>query len=152
MELVFVNNFTPRYDNYEKVFLRLLKKTQVTLKLNENILVEVNLVASHDIQEINKIYRKKNHPTDVISFAFDDNSPPGIGIKNAPFHHLGLIIISVDKAIAQAKEYGHTLNRELKFLFIHGLLHLCGYDHITPEKEAIMFELQDKIIGKRKKV
>lgn len=58
------------------------------------------------------------------------------------------IYISVDKAKSQAEEYGHSLKRELSFLFVHGLLHLLGYDHMTPEDEKVMFALQDEILPK----
>ena len=60
---------------------------------------------------------------------------------------LGEIFISVDKAKSQAEEYGNTLGREMRFLFIHGLLHLSGYDHMTTEDEKVMFDLQDRILG-----
>ena len=59
---------------------------------------------------------------------------------------LGDIYISLDKASEQAKEYGHSMKRELCFLFVHGLLHLLGYDHMKKEDEEIMFSLQDKIL------
>ena len=59
---------------------------------------------------------------------------------------LGDIYISLDKASEQAKEYGHSMKRELCFLFVHGLLHLLGYDHMKKEDEEIMFPLQDKIL------
>ena len=62
---------------------------------------------------------------------------------------LGEIFISVDKAKEQAQEYGHSIEREMKFLFVHGLLHLCGYDHMTKDDEEVMFRLQDEIIGKK---
>ena len=60
---------------------------------------------------------------------------------------LGEIYISFDKAREQALAYGHSLDRELKFLFVHGLLHLLGYDHMTKEDEKIMFALQDEILA-----
>ena len=60
---------------------------------------------------------------------------------------LGEIYISFDKAREQATSYGHSLDRELKFLFVHGLLHLLGYDHMTEEDEKVMFALQEEILA-----
>ena len=62
---------------------------------------------------------------------------------------LGDIYISVEKAVEQAKEYGHSVNRELSFLFVHGLLHLLGYDHMNEEDEKVMFDLQEKILKEK---
>ena len=61
--------------------------------------------------------------------------------------NLGDIFINVDRVYSQAKKYGHSIKREFIFLFIHGLLHLLGYDHMEKEDEKIMFALQDKIVG-----
>jgi probable rRNA maturation factor len=63
--------------------------------------------------------------------------------------HLGQIVISHQKAKSQAVSYGHTIEREFTFLFVHGLLHLLGYNHETESDEKIMLSLQDKILGKR---
>ena len=62
---------------------------------------------------------------------------------------LGDIYISVEKASEQAQEYGHSIKRELCFLFVHGLLHLLGYDHMNKEDEEVMFDLQEKILKER---
>ena len=62
---------------------------------------------------------------------------------------LGDIYISVEKAIEQANEYGHSVKRELSFLFVHGLLHLLGYDHMNEEDEKVMFDLQEKILKEK---
>ena len=82
-------------------------------------------------------------PTDVISFAFLDNNE----IKN---ELIGEIFISYDKIHEQAKEYNHSIKREYLFLFLHGLLHLLGYDHISKEDEKIMFDIQDSILNELK--
>jgi probable rRNA maturation factor len=98
---------------------------------------------------LNRDYRGLDRETDVISFAFQDAVPGETAIKQAPFLDLGAIVISTPKAEAQAEAYGHSIDREMSFLFVHGLLHLCGYDHQTPTQEATMLALQDAIIGKR---
>ena len=82
----------------------------------------------------------------MISFAFldDKNEVPQ---KDGSPICLGEIIISYERAEAQAKEYGHSLLREMSFLFVHGMLHLLGYDHMSKEQEVVMFKLQDEILG-----
>ena len=92
-------------------------------------------------------YRGKDVATDVISFAIEDDVEglemmSELGIPR----NLGDILISTEKAKEQALEYGHSEERELGFLALHGFLHLNGYDHMTPEDEAEMFGLQRKIL------
>ncbi len=94
------------------------------------------------ITSLNQDYRGQNKPTDVISFALEDDLPLDLG----KYRLLGDIYISVDTAKRQANEYGHSLLRELSFLTIHGLLHLLGYDHKNKEEEKIMFEKQEWIL------
>jgi probable rRNA maturation factor len=107
----------------------------------------VSFVTNERIQEINKEYRDKDQPTDVISFALeelgeDETKIVGDGIPRI----LGDIIISVEKAKDQADEYGHSFSRELGFLALHGFLHLLGYDHMNDEDEKRMFGRQKEIL------
>lgn len=102
----------------------------------------VIIVDNKRIHEINKEYRGIDRPTDVISFALEDNEE----IKFDNYRVLGDIYISIDKVREQAKEYGHSEKRELAFLTVHGFLHLLGYDHIKPEEEKIMFARQEEIL------
>ena len=95
----------------------------------------VILVDEARIQEINRDYRKLDKVTDVISF--EEHEEKG---------YIGEIFICIPKAISQAKEYNHSLQREFTFLMCHGLLHLHGYDHLNEEDEKIMFTLQDEIM------
>ena len=96
--------------------------------------VSLILVDLEEIHKINLEYRHIDKPTDVISFEeFEDD-------------YLGEIFICVDKVYLQAKEYGHSNEREFAFLLCHGLLHLHGYDHMTKEDEVVMFNLQDEIL------
>ena len=108
--------------------------------------VEVSCVLVDDerIHEINREYRHIDRSTDVISFAMEDNDQ--FYVEGMP-RTLGDIFISVDHAKKQAEEYGHSLRREMCFLFTHGILHLLGYDHMTDEQEKEMFGLQDQILG-----
>lgn len=97
-----------------------------------------------EIHEINKTYRGINRPTDVISFALMDSEDDYEMMEDD--NELGDIFINVEAIRNQAKEYGHSLRREVCFLFTHGLLHLLGYDHMEEDEEKEMFALQDVIL------
>ena len=114
-------------------------------------IISVSLVDNDFIHEMNRDYRGIDRPTDVISFAFLDNEDRETLYKSKEPVCLGDIYISVDKAREQAAEYGHSIKRELSFLFVHGLLHLLGYDHMNEADEAVMFKLQDEILPKEGK-
>ncbi|NEW66418.1 rRNA maturation RNase YbeY [Carnobacteriaceae bacterium zg-84] len=125
--------------------------TSEYLSLPEQVECSVTFVDNKRIQEINKEYRGKDMPTDVISFALDDEVDGEVAIDlekiDSMFpHHIGDIIISIDRAREQAQELGHSFERELGFLALHGFLHLNGYDHMTPEEEVEMFSLQKEIL------
>lgn len=95
------------------------------------------------IHKLNKEYRNVDRPTDVISFALEDNKD----FISGNIRLLGDVYISIDKAKEQAIEYGHSLLRELSFLSIHGLLHLLGYDHMKKEDEEVMFKKQEDLLN-----
>ena len=150
MELDFTSQIEG-YDAYEEVYLGLLDKTMKHLGYKFDPIVSVSFVDNAFIHQLNRDYRKIDRPTDVISFAFlDGESDREAQLNGGGIVCLGDIYISIDKAKEQAEEYGHSLNRELSFLFVHGLLHLLGYDHMTPEDEKVMFALQDEILPKEK--
>jgi probable rRNA maturation factor len=109
--------------------------------------LSITFVNNERIQEINREYRQKDKPTDVISFAMEELGEGEVEILgiNQP-RILGDIIISVPKTKEQAEEYGHSFIRELGFLAVHGLLHLLGYDHETEEDEKLMFSLQRELL------
>ncbi len=109
--------------------------------------VSITFVSNERIQEINREYRDKDKPTDVISFAMEELGEGEVELIGADMPRvLGDIIISIPKAIEQAEEYGHSFLRELGFLAVHGFLHLLGYDHMTEEEEKKMFTLQKEIL------
>lgn len=149
MELDFVS-LSKEFEKYESIYDSLFKKTISHLGIKCDPVVSVSIVDNEFIHKMNNDYRHIDRPTDVISFAFLDNeenkdkilSSPGIVI-------LGDIYISYEKAISQAEEYHHSIEREFSFLFVHGLLHLLGYDHMKKEDEDVMFALQDEILGKK---
>ena len=150
MELDF-NTAFPEFESYEEIYSNLLERILNHLSLHFDPIVSVSFVDNKFIHEMNREYRNVDRPTDVISFAFldgcDDKEQQ---LKSTGPVCLGDIYISIDKAKEQAKEYGHPLERELSFLFVHGMLHLLGYDHMTPEDEKVMFRLQDEILPSSK--
>ena len=110
--------------------------------------VSIMFVNNERITEINRDYRGKDQPTDVISFALDDEEEgddPIVFDEQIP-HLLGEIVISVPKIEEQAADYGHSFERELGFLCVHGFLHLLGYDHMTDEDEKEMFSKQKVLL------
>ena len=106
--------------------------------------MSVIYVTPQQIHEINRDYRHVDRPTDVISFALQDDMEDAYVQED--MYELGDIFINVEAIRNQAKEYGHSIRREACFLFCHGLLHLMGYDHMTSEEEKEMFSLQDVIL------
>ena len=146
MELDF-NSKYPEFDVYEDIYLDLLKTTLSILNIKCDPIVSVTFVDNKYIHKINKKYRQIDRPTDVISFAFlDSENNYDTILYSQGVVILGDIYISIEKAKEQAIEYQHSLHRELCFLFVHGLLHLLGYDHMNEEDEKEMFALQDQIL------
>ncbi|GEL03874.1 rRNA maturation RNase YbeY [Rummeliibacillus sp. G93] len=127
---------------------KLLQHAAKILAIEDEAELSVTFVTNEAIHEINRTYRQKDAPTDVISFALEE-----IGEGETPIiaegmpRVLGDIIISTDRTIEQAEEYGHSFERELGFLAVHGFLHLLGYDHMNPEDERVMFGKQDEILN-----
>ena len=112
--------------------------------------MSVTFMDNQQIQVYNRDYRQKDMPTDVISFAMEDEVEDEVAIileeeMDVP-RSLGDILISVEKAQEQAEQFQHSLERELGFLTVHGFLHLNGYDHMEEEEEKEMFALQEKIL------
>lgn len=137
-----INNYGKEIPNYEEIenYVEYLVK-----ELNlDNCMFNIIFITNKEIHKINKEYRNVDRPTDVISFALEDNKD----IEYKDFRLLGDIYISVDRAIEQAREYNHSLKRELCFLSTHGILHLLGYDHQTKKEEEIMFTKQKELLEK----
>lgn len=134
--------FNKTEEKIEKKFIRdIVKHTFKKLNVGK---CEVNIifVDINEIHEINKSFRGIDRPTDVISFALEDNDDMCMSDERI----LGDIYICMEKIHEQAKEYGHSEKREMAFLTVHGLLHLLGYDHMEKEEEKIMFNLQEEIL------
>ena len=144
IDFVFDNEVDNFENNYEEDFTAIIEQALKTLHIEDDVEVSCVLVDDERIHEINREYRHIDRSTDVISFAMEDNDQ--FYVEGIP-RTLGDIFISVDHAKKQAEEYGHSLRREMCFLFTHGILHLLGYDHMTDEQEKEMFGLQDEILG-----
>lgn len=121
--------------------------------LHQEFQVDISIVDTATIHELNKVYRGMDKPTDVLSFALeehaqDDDFPEIIfDEEDDVVKVLGDIVICDQKISDQAQEYGHSFERELAFLVVHGFLHVNGYDHQTPEEEAEMFGIQEEVLA-----
>ncbi len=143
IELSYFNEVDSSYDSLQDHFLGLANLVFKHLSLDDFFILELTLCDNNKIQELNKEYRKIDRPTDVLSFEYGYKDE--LKIKDMP-KFLGEIYISIDKTIEQAKLYKHSFLREISFLFVHGLLHLLGYDHMKKEDEEVMFKIQDEIL------
>ena len=136
--------------SYRGAMKKILRRIKKELNVKQKLGLSVTLCDNNHIKDLNKIYRKKDMPTDVLSFAMEDDENKAlieeIG-KLSKVREIGDIVISYEKAKAQADEYNHSLNREMCFLFTHGVLHLLGYDHMNENDEEVMFALQEKILS-----
>ena len=133
-----------KWSRYKKDFVMIATRAQEVLKLEEEYSMSVIFVDPEEIHQINKTYREIDRPTDVISFALRDETDDYEMMEDD--NELGDIFINVQAIVDQASEYGHSMRREVCFLFTHGLLHLLGYDHMCEEDEKKMFALQDVIL------
>ena len=121
---------------------------------SELLEMTISIVSPDQIRQLNNQFREVDKVTDVLSFPTCDNPTRGaITVvceeinPETDLVNIGDVIICMDRAKEQAKEYGHSLRRELCFLALHGLLHLLGYDHITEEDEQQMVALQKEILS-----
>lgn len=108
---------------------------------DKDIYVSILVTNNEEIQVINREYRDKDMPTDVISFAYNETENEGF------YDVLGDIVISHDKVMEQAEEYGHSIEREFYYVLLHGVLHLLGYDHIDEEDKKEMREKEEEILN-----
>ena len=113
----------------------------------ENGEVSVTLTNNAYIRTLNKQYRGIDRSTDVLSFALNESDEPTVD-GGLAVNVLGDLIISVERAEAQATDYGHSVRREMAFLTVHGMLHLLGYDHMEDEERAEMEAEQRFVMDK----
>ncbi|MCO8292782.1 rRNA maturation RNase YbeY [Tetragenococcus halophilus] len=153
MEITFIDETQKVSKNEREEIDRLLQYAADYLKLPENSEMSITFMDNERIQVINRDYRGKDAPTDVISFAIEEAGQNEMPIffddekmTDLP-NELGDIMISTQRAQEQAAEYGHSYEREVGFLALHGFLHINGYDHMTLEDEKKMFGLQKEILN-----
>ena len=153
----------------EKLLHEVIEAAAKYLNLPEGIELDLSIVSNEEIQVLNRDYRGLDKPTDVLSFALtevtsefdvdfahldlaeeaeetEDLEETEFEEEEAIPQHLGDIIISYPRAQEQAQDYGHSLDRELAFLAVHGFLHLNGYDHQTEEEAQEMFRIQEEVL------
>ena len=138
MRIHFVSHISGDTKEYVNLIRSVFKHVRDSREFN------IIFVSNDEIQQINRDYRGLDKVTDVISFALMDNDLSNYNAEE----ELGDVFICVDRAKEQAVEYGHSLEREIGFLAVHGYLHLCGYDHMREEDEKVMFAKQDEILNK----
>ncbi|MGN5881883.1 MULTISPECIES: rRNA maturation RNase YbeY [Staphylococcus] len=145
---MFTIDFSDHTDEVKEEWYEQIESLLNFAKEQENIEddaeLSVTFVDQAEIQQINRDYRDKDKVTDVISFALEEDEPEieGLDIPRV----LGDIVICADVAKTQAEQYGHSFERELGFLALHGFLHLLGYDHMNEEEEKEMFGRQKSIL------
>jgi probable rRNA maturation factor len=113
-------------------------KTELVTQ-SEGRIIQINFVSDQEIQELNKLHRSKDSPTDVLSWGF-------INQDLLPHEMAGEIYVSIQTCQRQAKEKSHSLEHETIYLIVHGLLHVFDYDHQTDEQEAEMDMVQNQIM------
>ena len=137
--------------DYEKVIEKVLNKCFKEENLeNSKLYITITLTNPENIRIINKQYRNIDRATDVLSFPMFEKEELEEKIKNNDFEHqdvLGDLIISIEKVKEQAEEYGHSFERELSYMVVHGFYHLMGYDHIKEEDKKIMRPKEEKILN-----
>ena len=130
-------------EDQKKLIKNVLDFAAKKIGLKANTEMSVTMVKNDRIQEINRDYRKVDRATDVISFAIEDENDDEFPVmmsdemKAEIPENIGDIFVSNDKVNEQADFLGHSVDRELGFLIVHGFLHLNGYDHMKPEDEKV---------------
>ncbi|WP_170007709.1 rRNA maturation RNase YbeY [Bacillus fonticola] len=143
-----LNEYEAPLEEEQHLIEKVLQYAAKHLRLERDFECSVTLVDNERIQELNRTYRDKDQATDCLSFPIEDEDEEWVFDEetDAPPLMLGDLIISIPKAKEQAESYGHSFQRELAFLTIHGFLHLLGFDHETEQGEKEMFAKQEEIL------
>ena len=147
-------NIEKGQEDWEDIVKKVLNKCfEEEGLLDSKLIITITFTTPEEIRKINKKYRKIDRATDVLSFPMFEKEELKEKIKNKDFLYedvLGDIIISIDKVREQAEEYGHSFERELSYMLVHGFYHLMGYDHIEEEDKKLMRPKEDKILNELK--
>ena len=139
-------------NEYEETIKKVLNQCYKEENLEDSkLVITITLTTPENIQEINKEYRNVDRATDVLSFPMFEKDELDNKIRDKDFLHediLGDIIISIEKVKEQAKEYGHSFERELSYMVVHGFYHLMGYDHMNDIEKAEMRKKEDNVLNK----
>lgn len=139
-------------EEYKKIIDKVIQKCfEIENLLKSNLYVSITLTNGKNIKKINKQYRNLDKETDVLSFPMFEKKEIDDKIKKQDFQNydiLGDMVISIPKVIEQAKEYGHSFEREFAYMIVHSFYHLMGYDHIKEEDKLIMREKEEHILLK----
>lgn len=139
-------------EQYESTIKKVLKECyEVENLVNSKLIITVTFTTPENIRKINNKYRNIDRATDVLSFPMFEKDELDKKIKEQDFiceDVLGDIIISVEKVEEQAKEYGHSFERELSYMVVHGFYHLMGYDHIEEKDKVIMRPKEEKVLNR----
>ena len=139
---IYIDNRQDKVEIGEKVYgliEKIIEECLIVEKGNTNYEVSVSLVDNKEIRDLNKDFRGVDSETDVLSFPLDDSFIIPIPI-------LGDIIISIERALEQSKEYGHDLHREIGYLTAHSMFHLMGYDHMEEDEKQLMRQKEKNIM------
>jgi probable rRNA maturation factor len=128
-------------DELEKLIMDAIEMSLKKEGITEDVEVSVSLVDNDEIHQLNREYRNIDKPTDVLSFPLHED------LENMMLPIcLGDIVISLEKALEQAKEYNHSYGREVAFLTVHSMFHLMGYDHDTEENTKQMRQKEEEVL------
>lgn len=143
MEILFDNRQKklPYPEDLEELLQSAVELCLEEEQITKEIEVSISFVDNDEIQKLNRDYRGMDRITDVLSFPQYENIKE---IENPIC--LGDIVISLEKALEQSREYGHSFKREVAFLTVHSMFHLMGYDHDTPENTSMMREKEEKVL------
>lgn len=159
LSIIINNNLEEEFNTeYEEIIRKVIAFSLDKEDCPYEVEVSVTITDNKEIKKINKEFRNLDKPTDVLSFPLIDFTKPShfeeIDEESDEWFDLdtgelmlGDIIISMEKAVEQAQDFGHSLEREIGFLTAHSMLHLMGYDHIISKEEQIMNEKQEQILS-----
>ena len=139
---------------YEEIIEKVVKECFETEELTDSkMYINIILTTSKNIREYNKKYRNIDKETDVLSFPMFEIEELDKKTKNKDFKNLDILgdmIISIPKVEEQAKEYGHSFERELAYMVVHSFYHLMGYDHMIEEDKSVMRAKEENVLNKLK--